>query len=104
MQYIVKNFNDSISDIHKKPISISSRLLDIESELGELSKEFLKATKYGTQTFEKTKDFELEFGDVLYSILSLANETQINAEKALSLVLEKYQKRLIKNNDIGNKN
>ena len=77
MQEKVKNFNDNLS-IHKTPMPVSARLLDISSELGELNKEFLKATKYGTQNFEVTEDFILEYGDVLYALLSLANETNID--------------------------
>ena len=43
----------------------------------------------------------MEFGDVLYSLLSLANETNINAEKALKLVIEKYKNRLNLSNQMG---
>lgn len=101
MQEKVKEFNDSLT-IHKTPMPISARLLDISSELGELNKEYLKATKYGTQNFTHSQDFELEFGDVLYSLFCLANETGIDAETALDKVLEKYKNRANKNQSIGN--
>lgn len=103
MQEKVKNFNDNLS-IHKTPMPVSARLLDISSELGELDKEYLKVAKYGTQNFAYSQDFELEFGDVLYSLFCLANETGIDAETALDKVLKKYEARANKNQSIGSGN
>ena len=103
MQNKVKDFNNK-RNTHLKPMPVSARLLDIQSEMGELSKEYLKATKYGTKDFCLTKEFELEFGDVLYSLLSLANEANIDAEKSLDLVLKKYQERLNKSQNMGSLN
>ena len=80
---------------------VSARLLDIQSELGELAKEYLKPTKYGTADFEVSEDFKLEFGDVLYSLLSLAEETEVDAKECLEMVLKKYRARLEKNNKLG---
>ena len=103
MQNKVKTFNDS-RNIQLKPMPVSARLLDIQSEMGELAKEYLKSTKYGTKNFDLTKDFELEFGDILYSLLSLANELNINAEQCLDLVIKKYQDRLNNKKDMGSSN
>lgn len=98
MQKKVKDFNNN-KGVHSKAMSISARLMDIGSELGELEKEYLKCTKYGSKDFEISQDFIMEYGDLLYSLLSLANELKIDANGALSIVLEKYQKRI---NDKGN--
>lgn len=100
MQEKVKNFNQN-KNSHKKPMPVSARLLDIQSELGELSKEYLSATKYGTEKFTPNNDFKLEFGDTLYSLLSLAVETNINAEECLDKVLKKYTERLNYKNNMG---
>lgn len=86
---------------HEKPMPIHARILDIQSELGELAKEYLKNSKYGTQNFDLTEDFKLEYGDVLYSLLSLGNEVGLNAEEELDKVLEKYKKRIIDKNSMG---
>ena len=102
MQNKVKDFNAK-KDCHLKPMPPYARLLDIESEIGELAKEYLKGSKYGTKEFELKDDFLLEFGDVLYSLLSLANELEIDAEKALNLVIEKYKLRIESNGDMGSK-
>ena len=100
MQKIVKNFNDNNGE-HSRPMSVSARIMDINSEMGELAKEYLKATKYETSNFEITDDFVMEYGDVLYSLLSLANELKIDANKALEMAIDKYQKRINNKKDMG---
>ncbi len=96
----VKKFNTQKS-CHQKQMPISARLLDIQSEMGEFSKEYLKATKYGTCDFKNSREFELEFGDVLYSLISLGLESGIDIEKALDDVLLKYQKRIDERKNMG---
>lgn len=97
---------EKVNEFNKKnrgtePLEVSARLMDIQSELGELSKEYLKATDYATKAFSLTDDFELELGDVLYSLYSLANELQINADSAVQKVLNKYQKRIDEKSNMG---
>lgn len=96
MQNKVNNFNDKMN-CHKNPMPAYARLMDIQSELGELSKEYLKGSNYGTKSFEIHDDFILEYGDTLYSMLSLANELGFDAENSLDRVLQKYQDRIDKN-------
>lgn len=100
MQKKVKEFND-LKKCHKEKMPVYARLLDIESEIGELAKEYLKSSKYGTRDFEMIDDFKEEFGDVLYAILSLSNELEISAEECLDIALEKMKKRMEKNNSFG---
>lgn len=63
----------------------------------------LKASKYSTLPFVKNEEFENEFGDVLYNLLSLANETNIDVDKVLNKAIEKYEKRLLAKNNMGSK-
>lgn len=100
MQNKVKIFNDN-RNCHKKPMPPYARILDIESEMGELAKEYLKHSRYGTQNFEMHDDFKEEFGDVLYALLSLANELEINSEECLDISLNKLKARMEKNNSMG---
>ena len=100
MQEKVKMFNEN-KNCHTKPMPIYARLLDTQSEMGELAKEYLKNSKYGTIDFVMTEDFEMEFGDVLYCLLSLANETGISAEKCLDKVIAKYRKRIESKKTMG---
>ena len=72
------------------------RVLDLVSEMGEVSKEILKMTDYGTKPLEKNNEIKSELGDVLYSLITVANKLNINLEEALELVLQKYKKRLKK--------
>lgn len=101
MQTKVKNFCD------KYNISCSPeyRLLDLQSELGELSKEILEATNYGqNKELKTTPDMEAELGDVIFSLLCLANSLSIDAEKSLDSAIEKYTKRFAVKNSIGSEN
>ena len=100
MQRKVKFFNEKVMKREDKA-SVETRLLDIQSELGELAKEVLKATDYGKKSFVKTDDFEMEFGDVFYSLLSLADEAELDAEECLNKALAKYQERMNQKNNIG---
>lgn len=92
LQKEVENFNKESKN--QKQMPIHARLLDLVSETGELAKEYLKPTKYGTEDFIVTDNYKLEFGDCLYCLLSLANETHIDASECLEMVIEKYKKRL----------
>ena len=102
MQNKVKEFNKT-NNHTLKPMSPYARLLDIISEMGELSKEYLKHSQYGTADFQMHEDFILEYGDVLYSYLSLADELGLDAEKALDTVINKYKSRLENYSSMGSK-
>ena len=49
------------------------RVLDLVSELGELAKEIIKSTNYGRKQFEFRDEIKTELGDVLFSLIMLAN-------------------------------
>ena len=70
------------------------RFLDLVSELGELAKEIIKASNYGKEEFKFRQEIKSELGDLLFSLIVLANQLDINLEQALNLVLEKYEKRI----------
>ena|SRR3989338_9859670 len=76
------------------------RVLDTMSELGEVAKEILKMSNYGRKPFEPTEELKQELkselGDLLYSLITIANSFDINLEEALNLVLQKYERRLNK--------
>ena len=76
--------------------SAEHRVLDVVSELGELSKEILKASSYGKSSYVSNEKIKLELGDVLFSLITLANSLDVNLEAALETVLKKYEKRIEK--------
>jgi len=75
---------------------LEHRLLDLQSEIGELSKEVLKMTSYGTKPLVYKPEFKGEIGDVLFSLIQVANYFEINLNEALDAVMEKYSRRLLK--------
>ena len=81
--------------------TISPRLLDLVSEVGELAKEVLKGSDYGKSQFKNPDTWESELGDVFFSLICVANGTGVDLEKALQRVLVKYSKRLSHTGDAG---
>ena len=75
---------------------IEHRLMDTVSELGEVAKEILKSSKYGRQPAEYSDELKSELGDVVYSLITVANTYDIDLEDAVQGVLEKYARRLKK--------
>ncbi len=72
------------------------RVLDTMSELGEVAKEILKMSNYGREPLQYRPELKAELGDVLYSLITIANSFEIDLEEALEQVVEKYEKRLQK--------
>ncbi len=72
------------------------RVLDTMSELGEVAKEFLKMSDYGRKSIVYRDELKAELGDLLYSVITIANSFNIDLEEAVEMVLKKYEKRLKK--------
>jgi NTP pyrophosphatase (non-canonical NTP hydrolase) len=79
--------------------SVEARLLDLASEVGELSKEVLKATNYGRAPFHPSGRWAGELGDVLFCLVCLANSTGVDLEAALDGALGKYREGLALGDD-----
>jgi len=86
---------------HNLEIPVSDRMLDLTSEVGELAKEILASTHYGRQDFRPTEAWINELGDVFFSLVCLANATDVNILDALTDALTKYQARLDNRGDAG---
>jgi NTP pyrophosphatase (non-canonical NTP hydrolase) len=80
---------------------VEARLLDLASEVGELSKEALEATNYGRDPFHPSDGWAGELGDVLFVLVCLANSTGAELEAALKGALGKYRERLALWDDAG---
>ncbi|MCF7795433.1 MazG-like family protein [Patescibacteria group bacterium] len=95
----MKKLQEKIKDFCKEndmETSVEHRVLDTMSELGEVAKEVLKMSDYGKKKSEYRQELKAELGDVLFSLITIANTYDINLEDALSKVLDKYEKRLKK--------
>ncbi len=99
------DFQQTVTDFveeHGIEAPIHARLLDLSSEVGELSKEHLKSTNYGREPFEEPADgWQNELGDVFFSLVCLAKSTGVNLETALRRSLDKYEERLRRGGDAG---
>lgn len=75
--------------------------LDLLSELGEVAKELLKATHYGSTEPQFHPEIADELGDVLYSLCLLATATGVDLDKAFHSTLQKYEHRWQTKGHIG---
>ena len=97
-QYEVMNF----VNWNNLEIPVVDRMLDLTAEIGELAKELLKASDYSHQVIKLDKEsWQDEIGDVFFSLICLANSTDVNLLYALSGALVKYQARLLHKGDAG---
>lgn len=97
-------FQDQIADFVKKynlKTSVANRLLDLVSEVGEVSKEILIATDYGKRPFEPNDHWAEEIGDLFFSLVCIANASDVNLLNALEAALSKYENRLRNQDDPG---
>ena len=78
-----------------------ARALDLSSEVGELRKEILKSTQYATRAFQPTPNLEMEFGDVLFSLLALASSANVDLDVAFEQVVTKMCERLERTGQLG---
>lgn len=76
------------------------RVLDLVSEIGELVKDATKSSDYGLSPGE-LEIKEDEIGDVLFSLLAVANSQRIDAAEALETALEKYSSRIEQKGEPG---
>ncbi len=97
MQNSVKDFLEKNKLFNSEQI----RYIDLVSEIGELGKEIIKSTNYGKTSYSLNDTALEEMGDCLFSILALCCEMNIDADKALELAIEKYNKRLDTTGSIG---
>lgn len=77
---------------------------DLQSELGEVAKEILKATEYGENDIDEitlSEEMESELGDLYFSLLGLANALGVDIQDALEHVLEKYEDRVSETGSAG---
>lgn len=79
------------------------RLLDLVSELGEVAKDAAESTNYGASP-EEIEISSDEIGDVLFSLLALADTVEINADEALEEALTKYEQRITDHNSAASGN
>lgn len=74
--------------------SATYRVLDMVSEVGEVAKEILEMSDYGKKRITYRASLKMELGDLLYSLITVANAFNVDLEEAVEEALQKYKKRL----------
>jgi NTP pyrophosphatase (non-canonical NTP hydrolase) len=68
--------------------------LDLCSEVGEVAKALLEASDYGQVPLSADPALAEELGDVVFSLMALAESLDVNVDQALDGALAKYERRL----------
>ena len=85
---------------HGLETDLAYRVLDLESEVGEVAKEVTTSTEYGAAP-DNAAIADDEIGDVLFALLALAERADVDAEAALDESLAKYDARIGSSGDAG---
>lgn len=87
--------------LHQLSMPLTQRLLDVSAEVGELSGALLKSTAYGRRALDDTRALDNELGDVVFSLICLVNELNVDADALLSVTLDKYGGRVLRGGSVG---
>jgi len=85
---------------HGLATDLAHRVLDLESEVGEVAKEVATSTDYGSDP-DAAAIASDELGDALFALLALAETADIDAGDALDESLSKYKARIESTGDAG---
>jgi len=72
------------------PLAMFASLVE---EVGELGREINNIERYKIKRESSTSALDIEIGDVLFSLICIANYFKVDIESALLRTLEKYTKR-----------
>jgi NTP pyrophosphatase (non-canonical NTP hydrolase) len=85
---------------HDMEATSAFRILDLVAEVGEIAGDAAKSSEYGVKE-EQLKVKKDELGDAFFSLISVANDLEIDLEEALEESLEKYERRINEKGDAG---
>ncbi|MFC6726066.1 MazG-like family protein [Halobium palmae] len=74
------------------------QLLDLASEVGELAKDACESTDWGASP-DEIDVADDEFGDVLFSLVTVAESLDVDLDDALDEALAKYERRIDETGD-----
>lgn len=80
---------------------LMARYTDLVSEVGELGKELLLGSNYGNSELKITAGTATEIGDVLFSLVMIANSLNLDLDNCFDEAIEKYRQRFGKAGQIG---
>ncbi len=85
---------------HDMESPLAYRVLDLESEVGEIAKELTTSTGYGARPDAAAVATD-EIGDALFALLAVADAADVDAGEALDVALAKYERRIDESGDAG---
>jgi NTP pyrophosphatase (non-canonical NTP hydrolase) len=96
-QKIAKEISDKCGFGHDP----MTRYADLMSEIGELGKELLLSSNYGTKPFKPTDNLPQEMGDAIFALSLLANSLDLDLEECFGSAIDKYNKGYEETGQIG---
>lgn len=90
-QHAVDSYISQFAEGYWPPLTNLARLME---EVGELARELNHRHGHKTKKpDEPEQDLALELADIMFVLIAIANEQQIDLEEAFQRVLEKYEVR-----------
>jgi NTP pyrophosphatase (non-canonical NTP hydrolase) len=71
--------------LHATPATL---LLDLQARVGALADEVVRATEHGRRPFRPTRDWETLLGDVTFALVTLADQTGVDADRAVRIAAD----------------
>lgn len=71
--------------LHATPATL---LLDLQARVGALADEVVRATEHGRRPFRPTRDWEALLGDLAFAVVTLADQTGVETERAVRVAAE----------------
>ncbi len=85
LQHFVAETGDRLG-LHATPPTL---LLDLQARLGALADELVQATERGRRPFRPTRDWEVLLGDVAFALVSLADQTGVDTDRAVRIAADR---------------
>ena len=74
--------------------SKESRYIDLISQAGDLGKALLGSSDYGLRELNTNEEIREEAGNLLFSLLALMNDFDIDENEVLDQVITRYEERM----------
>ncbi len=87
-------------DEHEWETELAYRVVDLQSEVGEIAAEVTTSTGYGSNP-EDADIAADEIGDALFALLAVAESADVDASHALETAISKYERRIEETGDAG---
>lgn len=88
LQHFVAETADRLG-LHATPPTL---MLDLQARLGALADELVRSTERGRRPFRPTRDWEVLLGDVAFALVSLADQTGVDTDRAVRVSADRtYQ-------------